>query len=258
MALARRKMRCMQLPTGEMTSEDLRRNMMRTYFTLRLGIVVLSAALPLILLGYSLANFGGLVMGSMSAFYGGVMRDWFVGILWAIGFFLINYKGFSALEDWLLNFAGGFAVLTAMTPCDCWGGEALVKSAWHTGFAVAFFICMASVCLFCARDTITLLPTRADRERFERAYLIIAVLLLLSPLAAAVTAYFARAGDSRVFFIEWFAVWVFAGYWAVKSVEFKITSAERRALYGALKNVKGVGVVAAAPDVDRLQRLSQE
>jgi hypothetical protein len=248
----------MQMPTGEMTSEDLRRNMMRTYFTLRVGIVALSFALPLILLGYSLANFGGLVVGSMSAFYGGVMRDWFVGILWAIGFFLINYKGFSALEDWLLNFAGGFAVLTAMTPCNCWGDESLSKSAWHTGFAVAFFICMASVCLFCARDTITLLPEPADRDRFKRGYVMIAILLALSPLAAMATAYVAGARDSRVFFIEWFAVWVFGAYWAMKSLEFKITSAERRALYGALKNVKGVGVVQEEPDVERLQRLARQ
>ena len=34
-----------------MDADDLRRNMMRTYFTLRLGIVILSVALPLILLG---------------------------------------------------------------------------------------------------------------------------------------------------------------------------------------------------------------
>lgn len=249
----------MHIPTGgEMTARDLRRNMMRTYFTLRVGIVVLSFALPLVLLIYSLASFGGLVAGSMSAFYGGVMRDWFVGILWAIGFFLINYKGFSALEDWLLNFAGVFAVLVAMTPCNCWGDTALAKSTWHTVFAVAFFACMASVCLFCARDTITLLPEAADRDRFRRAYVSIAILLAVSPLAAVATAYFAQARDSRVFFIEWFAVWVFAAYWATKSMEFKLTAAERRALLGALKNVKGVGVVEETPDVEQLRRLAQQ
>ena len=241
-----------------MTSRDLRRNMMRTYFTLRLGIVLLSFALPLVLLVYSLANFGGVVSGSMSAFYGGVMRDWFVGILWAIGFFLILYKGFSALEDWLLNFAGLFMVLTAMTPCNCWGDEALTKNPAHTVFAVSFFACMIAVCLFCAHDTITLVPEKADQERFTRAYYTIALLLFVSPLAAVATAYLSGAGDSRVFFIEWFAVWVFAAYWAIKSVEFKKTSAERRALYGALKNVTGVGVVPEPPDVEQLQRLSRE
>ena len=34
--------RTMHIPSGDMTAADLRRNMMPTYFTLRIGIVVLS------------------------------------------------------------------------------------------------------------------------------------------------------------------------------------------------------------------------
>ena len=199
----------MQTPGKSATAEDLRRNMMSTYFTLRLGIVLLSAALPVVLLAYSLITHGGMVESSMSAFYGadgGAMRNWFVGILWAIGFFLILYQGFSPLEDWLLNFAGGFAVLTAMTPCHCEGPEALEKSDAHATFAILFFACMVGVCLFCARDTVTLLPKKSDQDRFTRAYYTIALLLFVSPLVALGTAYFARAQSSLVFFIEWFAV----------------------------------------------------
>jgi hypothetical protein len=249
----------MQTPGKSMTAEDLRRNMMSTYFTLRLGIVILSVALPLVLLGYSLVAHGRLVESSMSAFYGadgGAMRNWFVGILWAIGFFLILYQGFSPLEDWLLNFAGGFAVLTALTPCHCSAQEELDKSTAHAAFAVLFFACMVGVCLFCARDTVTLLPEKSDQDRFTRTYYTIALLLFASPLAALGTAYFARARGSLVFFIEWFAVYVFASYWAVKSAEFRITAAERRALYGALKNVKGVGVVPEEPSGEQLRRMS--
>ena len=249
----------METPGKSMTAEDLRRNMMSTYFTLRLGIVILSVALPLVLLGYSLVTHGRLVESSMSAFYGadgGAMRNWFVGILWAIGFFLILYKGFSTLEDWLLNFAGGFAVLTAMTPCNCWGQDVVDKSRAHATFAILFFACMVGVCLFCARDTLTLLPKKSDQDRFRNTYYTVALFLFTSPLAALAVAYFARAQGSMVFFIEWFAVWVFAVYWAVKSAEFKITAAERRALYGALKNVKGVGVVPEEPSGEQLRRLS--
>ena len=249
----------MQTPGKSMTAEDLRRNMMSTYFMLRLGIVCLAVALPLALLVYSLIAHGGLVESSMSAFYGadgGAMRNVFVGILWAIGFSLFLYQGFSPLEDWLLNFAGVFVVFTAMTPCNCAGQEALDKSNTHATFATLFFACMVGVCLFCARDTITLLPTKAHQDRFKRTYYTIALLLFVSPLAALAVAYFARAQGSWLFFIEWFAVWVFAAYWAVKSKEFKITAAERRALYGALKNVDGVGVVPEAPSGEQLRRLS--
>lgn len=249
----------MAMSAKSMDADDLRRNMMRTYFTLRLGIVILSVALPLILLVYSAITHGGLREGSMSAFYGadnGAMRNWFVGILWTVGFFLILYKGFSGLEDWLLNVAGAFAVLTAMTPCNCWAPAAVDKSAAHTAFAVLFFACMVVVCVFCAGDTVTLLP-QARREYFKRIYYVIAVLLFVSPAAAVVAAYAFGARDSRVFFIEWFAVWVFASYWAVKSVEFKITAPERRALMGTLRNEPGIGVVVETADARKLERLTR-
>lgn len=250
----------MPMPAKSMDADDLRRNMMRTYFTLRLGIVILAFALPIVLLLYGLITHGGLREGSMSAFYGadnGAMRNWFVGMLWTIGFFLILYKGFSPLEDWLLNFAGGFAVLTAMRPCNCWGPGELEKSAAHTAFATLFFICMVAVCLFCAHDTVTLLPEQAQRDRFKRTYYTIAALLFVSPLAALVTAYVAGARNSLVFLIEWFAVWVFAGYWAVKSLEFKLTAPERRALMGTLRNDPEAGVVPEPPDAAELERLTR-
>lgn len=236
-------------PKKDMTAEDLRRNMLSTYFTLRTGIVVLAAALPVGLLVYSLRYHGGLHEHSMSAFYGaydGDMRNWFVGILWAVGSFLILYKGFSGAENWLLNLAGGFAIMTAITPCYCWG-EAVSKSKLHTAFAVLFFVCMACVCWFCAEDTITLLPKKSQQDKFRRTYRTIALFLLLSPVGAIAAAYLASAPDSRVFFIEWFAVWVFAAYWLAKSAEFRITSAEKLALQGRVRNVKGVGLVPEAP-----------
>src|SRR5258708_21716098 len=113
----------MLTPLKQMTAEDLRKNILSTYWTLRMGIVVLSAALPVSLYAYSWYADHGLVEHSMSAFYGadlGAMRNWFVGVLCAIGAFLILYRGFSTAEKWLLRLAGGFAVLTAMTPCNCW------------------------------------------------------------------------------------------------------------------------------------------
>jgi hypothetical protein len=232
----------------EMTSEDLRRNILSTYFTLRVGIVVLSAALPVGLCAYSLSVDHGLVETSMSAFYGahdGAMRNWFVGVLCAVGAFLILYQGFSPLEDWLLNAAGGCAVLTAMTPCNCWCDALGDHSTWHKVFAFAFFGSMASVVWFCAEDTITLLTPPALQEKFRRTYRGIAFGLAASPIAALVVSYLLQNYVSRTFYIEWFGVWVFAFYWFTKSAEFKITSAEKRALRGELKNVKSYGLAPA-------------
>jgi hypothetical protein len=227
-------------PRSTPTPEDLRRNMLSTYFYLRMGIVTLSAALPIALLAYSVIARHPLEH-SMSAFYGGDMRNWFVGTLWGLGAFLVLYKGFSFAEDMALNCAGVFAVLTAMKPCDCWGEDA-VNSRLHLVFAFLFFASMAYVCFFCAATTIPLLPNAALEKAFRRKYFAIGIALVLSPLAAVPASYLGGGRQTLTFFVEWFAVWVFAYYWLTKTQEFRITAAEKRALKGELKYVEGVGV----------------
>src|SRR5258708_32222634 len=151
----------MLTPLKQMTAEDLRKNILSTYWTLRMGIVVLSAALPVSLYAYSWYADHGLAEHSMSAFYGahdGAMRNWFVGVLCAIGAFLILYRGFSTAENWLLNLAGGFSGPTAETPGNCWCD--LVGGAKKPPLIVSgsFFSFMAAGVLFFARETGTPVP----------------------------------------------------------------------------------------------------
>jgi hypothetical protein len=231
-------------PTRTPSAEDLRKNMLSTYFFLRTGIVAMSAALPIALLAYSLISHGRLEQHSMSAFYGaygGEMRNWFVGTLCALGAFLVLYKGFSFAEDMALNLAGLFAVLVAMKPCNCWD-EGAMNSKLHLASAFLFFAAMAYVCFFCAKKTVSLLPNEATRTRFTRRYHAIGIALILSPAAAIPASYLGGGLDRLTFFIEWFAVWVFAFYWFTKTQEFEITAAEKRALRGELAYVKGVGL----------------
>ena len=81
-------------------------------------------AFPLLLWigGYVLAKLP--LAGSMSAYYhasdflhpeqgppgDGVMRNEFVGILFAVGALLVVYQGYSWLEDYALNAAGALAL----------------------------------------------------------------------------------------------------------------------------------------------------
>ena len=240
----------------EMNADDLRRNMMRTFFTLRASLVVLSFALPLGLLVYSFWKNGSLQAGSISEFYGhdnGAMRDFLVGILCSIGALLILYKGYSRLENWLLNAAGVLAVATALVPCNCWPGSE--KSSWHGVFALAFFGCMSAVCLFCAKQTVELLPTEEQRKWYLRAYFFIGLWLFGAPLGAYAIARFSGQRNRALFVVEFATIAVFAIYWALKSREIKITSAERKALYGALENVEGK-VVSRPPDVAQWERMA--
>jgi hypothetical protein len=232
-------------PLKTPTAEDLRKNILSTYYLLRMGIVVIAAALPTALLIYTFVYHGGLEQGSISAFYGaydGAMRNWFVGSLCAIGAFLILYKGFSFKEDMALNIAGTAAILIAITPCECWTDATLPKSWLHTIFAIAFFASMAFVCFTCALETIDLLP-QEDRRRLRRAYFWIGLALVASPgislvldtfLAEIQHALQTSRGSGFVFAFEAIGVWVFAFYWYTKTQEYEISSAENEALKGHL------------------------
>ena len=228
-----------------MKSEELQENILSTYFTLRGGIVILSVALPCVLaVGGEWRGVG--LLDSLSAYYGaddGLLRNWFVGTLWTVGTFLFLYRGFTVVENVVLNFAGGFAVAVAMIPCNCWSGAIGPVSRLHSFCAVSFFLSTAFVCLSCAGETLSLLPDEATRTKFKRRYGTIGVLLVLTPLLAVSASYLLDEHANWRFFIEAFGVWVFAGYWAVKSCEFRITSAEELAARGKLKKVVGKGLI---------------
>jgi hypothetical protein len=85
-----------------MKPKHLQAHITASYTTLRIGMGVLAIVLPFLLwiAGHLLADLP--LQGSMSAYYhagGGAVRDGFVGALFAIGVFLMLYKGFTAFEN---------------------------------------------------------------------------------------------------------------------------------------------------------------
>src|SRR5215207_516937 len=106
--------------------EALRKHIYSTYLAQRYGMAVIAFAFPLLL--YVAGKLNGLpLQGSMSAYYwasnGGdpPVRVWFVGGLFAVGSFLMLYKGYTRREDWALNLAALFAIGVALFPmtwCD--------------------------------------------------------------------------------------------------------------------------------------------
>ena len=206
---------------------DLQEHMTRTYFTVRLGMVLIGFLLPpALFVGGLLLETPAIVRPSMSDYYNGalILRDLFVGSLAAVGALLILYKGFSAAEDRALNLAGTFAIGTALFPT---GHPA------HGWFAVTMFLCIAYVCWFRAKDTLRLVDDPARRRQYERTYRTLALLMAVLPVAAAVLATMIFP-SWVVLLVEWAAIWVFGGYWALKSLEFHRTHADQRAATGQL------------------------
>ena len=209
-----------------------------SYSNLRTGIAVLAILFPLVLW------LGGKLIGielrdSMSAYYleidGKTMRDWFVGILWAIGVFLILYKGWERNkggglnENWALNLAGLCAIGVAMFPTTlAVTPEEKKEITLHGTFAVSLFLFMAYVCIFRARDTLDELNDGKLRKRFKRIYRVLGIAMVVTPITAWCFAVVFHGLEKYTFYIEWFGVWVFAFYWLVKSSELSISGLEHK------------------------------
>jgi hypothetical protein len=181
------------------------------------------------------------LQNSMSAYYyagDGIVRDVFVGVLVAVGALLYLYKGFSDAENIALNLAGIFAVVVALFPTQWQCEPACTLLSVHGTAAILFFACIAYVCLLRAADTLILLRDDKQIAKYKRSYEALGILMIVSPLAAFVGSSVLRRSSALVFFIEAFAVWVFAAYWFAKSRELRQTSADNRVLEGRMKRVK--------------------
>jgi hypothetical protein len=222
-----------------MKSEELENHIYSTYFTLRLGMAVIAILFPFILWAGGYIYAGLPLQDSMSAYYhantdGRSMRDWFVGILFAIGAFLYLYKGYSHTENIALNCAGVFAWLIALFPME-WNCGANCKSFSIHGFsAVLFFLCIAFVCIRCASDTLNLITD--DRINcFKCFYWFLGGVMIASPIIAFILTVLVQQYRALTFFIEAVGIFAFATYWLTKSYEISITNSEKHALKGDLK-----------------------
>ena len=217
---------------------DLSEHMLATYQTLRISLFVIALSFPWILWigGYLSGERLGL-QPSMSDYYhagNGAMRNWFVGILFAISGMLAAYKGYRPAENIALNLAGIFAVLVALFPT----GDALVSA--HVIFAVCFFLCIAYVCIFCASATLPLVKEER-RGYYRRLYKLLGWAMVASPAAASALTLILSARSSYIFLAEACGVYAFAVYWLIKTVEIKETSADRKPATGVIELSPGVG-----------------
>jgi hypothetical protein len=187
------------------TVEDQAR---KTYFSLRLSAAVIAFTFPVLLwLGGLHAGFT--LRDSMSAYYhatptslkasdtactpadpsqvpvypeAGIMRNWFVGLLFAIGAILHSNKGHTEKEDWALSLAGIFAALIAVFPMP-WACKSGCSLSAHGFCAISFFLSIAFVSLVCSRDTVQLL--KPERQTFYRnLYWLWGGLMVVAPATA--------------------------------------------------------------------------
>ncbi|AXH96441.1 hypothetical protein [Ornithinimicrobium avium] len=138
-----------------MVDLEQRRQIMRTtYDYLRWLLVLLPALLFVVTVATSVQQ--GRLEPSISAYYGGPVRDVFVGCLVAIAALLVAYQGVGLLEDYTLNGAGFYAVFVAFVPSSFAGMmDELARGPGPDGLGVAdhvwfLRITLTSVLVLCA------------------------------------------------------------------------------------------------------------
>ena len=219
---------------------DPKDDLARSYLGLRRGLGLLGLSLPLVLLGVTFTSAGLDLQPSISAYYyiphlGQLM----VGVLWAIGIFLIYYQGyptiplsFRRLPPWisrhltdanLTTLAGIGALVTAILPtcktrhpCDI-----MVIAGFHLVGSVTFLLTLAVLSIWSFTETdkpsTKLLP---EKRRSNTVYRICGwtIIACLVGCAIALIADIPAIGPiiNPVVWLESIAILAFAISWLVK------------------------------------------
>ncbi len=96
--------------------------MVMSYWELRKAVGLIGIALPLLLVAGKYLFEGPGIQDSISDYYYSVMRDVFVGSLWAIAVFLLSYRGHERQDDLTGDLACLFAIGVALFPTAPAGG----------------------------------------------------------------------------------------------------------------------------------------
>ena len=202
-----------------------------SYHRVRRALGILGVLLPLMLI------IGGLLSNarlepSISDFYHTKLRDIFVGCLFAIGIFLVSYKGYKRRpnerisDDLVATTAGISAFGVALFPNESDAIETVSQQAlgleisplFHYFSATVFFICLA---IFCYVQ----FPKTAKPVR-RRIYIWCGHIIAISTVLISVFSYFKLYGSTEmqtfvqdwkvIFWIEAIGIWAFAFSWLTK------------------------------------------
>jgi len=206
----------------ELTAE---RTLVFSYLTLRKAIGLLGVGLPFTVVLGALIFFQTGIQGSISSYYYTGMRDVLVGTLWAIGFFLLSYKGYERADDIAGNLGCVFAVGIALFPTEPDTNPSM-DASWigyvHLTFAALFFLTLIYFSLFLFTKTDPSKPPTRRKLQRNRIYrgcgyamavciLLIAIyFILLNEEASPLKEY------DPVFWLETIAIVAFGISWLTK------------------------------------------
>lgn len=193
------------------------------YLILRKAIGVMAFAIPAVIPLGAAIFFDNPLQGSLSSYYYTGMRDVLVGVLWAIGFFLLAYKGYEPQDDIAGDIACVSAIGIAIFPTNKTGSEGFSWAAvLHYVFAAIFFFTLIyfAMVLFTKSDP-RRKPTPQKLQR-NRVYRMCGITMLACLVLIAI--YIPIPADAKsalerfkpVFWLEAVMIWAFGISWLTK------------------------------------------
>jgi hypothetical protein len=201
-----------------------------SYLTLRRCIGILGMLLPFVMMLGGLIQQPG-IRSSISDYYYSNMRDFFVGLMCAVGLFLVTYKGYDNVDDLVSTASGIFAFGVAAFPtCRLDGthgpeGIFLINDVYtkyaHLACAALFFLLLALNSIFLFTKTGGDAGQRTSRKRMRDAVYIFCGVAILVSLAGIIlyVFFFEKSAVSRynpVLFLETVSLAAFGLSWLVK------------------------------------------
>lgn len=199
----------------------------RSYVRMRFAVGALALLFPPLLVALEPTLFDGqpAPRGSLSAYYYSGVRELFVGMLCAIGVFLVIYKiADRTKEGRLSTYAGAAVIVVALFPTGKPGNSVaatplqdLLGEEWveriHFGFAGAFIVFLGLISRTFGKD-------RHDHRSLHRICSIVIGLAFALAVFAAATS----EPDKGILIAECVAVWAFAISW--------LATVERNLIFG--------------------------
>lgn len=204
--------------------QNAEQSLLITTLVLRRVVGILGISFPFVLaLGFPVLCDGSGVQGSISAYYHTCLRDVFVGLLCAIGVFLLCYRGYDVKDHIAAFVAGVGAVGTGLVPMALSAepdGFEKYRGVLHWIFAAVFLSSLTYIALVLFRmtgGTPTLQKLQRNNVYLTCGVIMAACLILLlvySALPASAKNWLAAVRP--VFWLESVAVFSFGFAWLTK------------------------------------------
>lgn len=198
---------------------DRNRDQIISYYTLRMLIGASGILLPFLLIIGKLIYNGSLqIEYSISDYYdNGTAGDILVGVLFALGFFLLSYKGYEPIDSKAANLGCVFALGVALCPTI---SDNKVVHVLHFVFAMLLFSVFIFFSIYLFRKSDPAKKCTPQKENRNKVYLVCSIIMIICIAGVAVSNFFFESLSKTwhfVFWLESIALISFGFSWITKA-----------------------------------------